>query len=237
VHTRASHHLYLVSKQATPNITPALDTAIRPEKVFLMVSLEMINRAELLHRVLKEAAGVQVQLLKIDDAWDIEHVMTKTMELLEQHEGVTFALNATGGTQAMSIGTFQVFQAYQQPVFFVHPEDDRLIWLQPRDQAAHQLADRVQLPHFLLAHGSTVTSQGAISVLPAYRELAEHLIEHIDYFDHAITTLNWYAAHSPNGQSQPLETKHQQWDALLDLLDRLEMINALKYQSKRDIFQ
>ncbi len=236
MHSQVSNHLYLVSDQATSNITPALDAMIRPDKVFLMVSSEMMRHAELLRIVLKEAAGVEVQLWTIDDAWDIEHVITRTMELLEQHKDDRFTLNATGGTRPMSIGTFQVFQAYQQPVFYVHPQDDRLIWLYPRGQAAHQLADRVRLPHFLLAQGYTVTSQGDVNVLPAYREIAGHLIENIDYFKKAITTLNWYAAHTADGKSSQLQPEHLRWDALLDLLDRLEMIDVLSYQSKHLVF-
>ncbi|MEE9345645.1 MAG: DUF1887 family CARF protein [Methylococcales bacterium] len=234
--SQISNHLYLVSVQATPNITPALDAMIRPDKVFLMVSPEMMRQAELLRGVLKEAAGVEVQLWTIDDAWDIEHVITRTMELLEQHKDDTFALNSTGGTRPMSIGAFQVFQAYQQPVFYVHPLDDRLIWLYPRGLAAHQLADRVRLPHFLLAHGSTLTSQGDVNVLPAYREIAELLIEHIDYFSKAITTLNWYATQTVDRKSPQLKPEHLRWDALLDLLDRLQIIDVVDYQSKHLVF-
>jgi hypothetical protein len=229
---QASSHLYLVSNQATPNITPALDVAIRPDKVFLMVSSEMMDRAELLSQVLSEAAGVQLQLWTIDDAWDIEHIITRTMELLEQFPQEDFALNATSGTKPMSIGTAQVFQAYELPVFYVHPQDDRLIWLYPRNQASHQLADRVKLPHFLLAHGSKITSQGNVSVLPKYREFAEHLIEHLDYYTKAITTLNWYAAHSSDKSSPELKSNHQQWDALIDLIERLQSIDILSYNSK-----
>ncbi len=236
MHSQVSNHLYLVSDQATPNITPALDTMIRPDKVFLMVSPEMMPHAELLRRVLNEAAGVEVLLWTIDDAWDIEHVITRTMELLEHHKDNTFALNSTGGTRPMSIGAFQVFQAYQQPVFYVHPQDDRLIWLYPRGLAAHQLADRIRLPHFLLAHGSTVISQGDLNVLPEYREIAEHLIENIDYFNKALTTLNWYATQTADRKSPRLKPEHLRWDALLDLLDRLQMIDVVDYQSKHLVF-
>ena len=102
MYPQAPNHLYLVSAQSTPNITPALDAKIRPDRVFLMVGLEMMHQAELLLKVLKEAAGVEVQLWTIDDVWDIEHVINRTMELLEQHKDEHFALNATGGTRPMS---------------------------------------------------------------------------------------------------------------------------------------
>ncbi len=229
--SQIANHLYLVSNQATANITPTLDSEIRPDKVFLMFDAEMRICADLLSRVLKEAAGVQVQLWAIDDAWNIEHIITRTMELLEQHQNETFALNATGGTRPMSIGAFQVFQAYQKPVFYVHPEDDRLIWLSPRDQTPHQLADRVRLIHFLQAHGSTIISQGNTSIPPAYQELAEDLISSIDYFDKPVSTLNWYARNAVDGTTPELQSDHLRWGAFLDLLDRLQMIGILHDQS------
>lgn len=229
---KITSHLYLVSHQATANITPTLDDKIRPDNVFLMVSSVMARRAELLSGVLKQVAGVQVHNWMIDDVWDVEHIITRTMELLEQYPDEEFALNATAGTRPMSIGAFQVFQAYQKPVFYVHPEDDRLIWLYPRDQPAHQLADRVRLPQFLHAHGSEIKSQGNSSVLPAYRELAEDLIANINYFDKPVSTLNWYAKQNVNGESTELNSEHLRWDALLDLLDRMEMIEILAIESK-----
>lgn len=228
---KITSHLYLVSHQATANITPTLDDEIRPDNVFLMVNSVMARRAELLSGVLKQVAGVQVQNWMIDDVWDVEHIITRTMELLEQYPDEEFALNATAGTRPMSIGAFQVFQAYQKPVFYVHPEDDRLIWLYPRDQPTHQLADRVRLPQFLHAHGSEIKAQGNPSVLPAYRELAEDLIANINYFDKPVSTLNWYAKQNVNVESTELSSKHLRWDALLDLLDRLEMIEILTVES------
>lgn len=231
--TAINCHLYLVSNLATPNISPALDSVTRPDKVVLMVSADMRNQAELLSRVLSEASGVQLQNWAIEDPWDIEHIITRTMELLEQFQDHRFILNATGGTKPMSIGAFQAFQAYDLPAFYVHPEDDRLIWLHPREHPAHQLADRVKLPHFLLAHGSKVIDQGQVGVLPQYREFAHYLIDNLDYFSHAISTLNWYAANSNEHHSPELELNHQHWDALNDLIDRLETIGILSYKSQR----
>jgi len=231
------NHLYLVSSQTTANITPCLDTAISPDKVFLLVCSEMVHHAELLSSVLKQAAGVQVQFWMIDDAWDVEQIMTRTMELLEQYQDQTFALNATGGTRAMSIGAFQVFYEYEKPVFCIHPEDDRLIWLYPRDQMAHQLADRVRLRHFLLVHGSTVMSRERAHIQPVYREFAENLIAYLDYFDRPVATLNWYACNSLDGASLELSVEQQRWDALLDLLDRLQQLNLVKYTSGRLVFR
>ncbi|MCH9697061.1 MAG: DUF1887 family protein, partial [Gammaproteobacteria bacterium] len=76
-----ANHVYLVSQYTTANISPVLDSLVRPQRVILVVSTDMAKNAELLADVLKQAVGVQVELWMIDDAWDIEHIMTRIMEL------------------------------------------------------------------------------------------------------------------------------------------------------------
>ena len=49
-------HLCLVSAQATPNLTPALDPAIRPRRVILLVSPDMRRRADWLERPFRSGA-------------------------------------------------------------------------------------------------------------------------------------------------------------------------------------
>ena len=46
-----STHLYLVSAQATPNLTPALDSQVAPRRVILLVSPDMHLRADWLERL------------------------------------------------------------------------------------------------------------------------------------------------------------------------------------------
>ncbi len=58
---RFHHHVYLVSGEAAPNITPALDRTLRPGEITLVVSPDMTQRAQWLSRVLKQAAGVTVK--------------------------------------------------------------------------------------------------------------------------------------------------------------------------------
>jgi hypothetical protein len=46
-----STHLYLVSAQATPNLTPALDSQVAPRRVVLLVSPDMHLGADWLERL------------------------------------------------------------------------------------------------------------------------------------------------------------------------------------------
>jgi hypothetical protein len=98
-------HLCLVSAQATPNLTPVLDPALGPQRVILLVSPEMERRAEWLEAVLRRYSVCAARWL-IRDPWDLEHVQTRVLELLEGERGSGeaqgIALNATGGTKPMS---------------------------------------------------------------------------------------------------------------------------------------
>ncbi len=225
--SRFPHHVYLVSEQAAPNITPALDSSVRPDKVTLVVSQGMKQRAEWLSRVLREGAGVEVDHWEVEDAWDIEHLLERFMTLLEQTHPPP-VLNATGGTKPMSIAAFDVFRAYELPVFYVHPHTDDLFWLHSQKLPHHQLEDRIKLRHFLLAYGAEIKSEGSAGVPPVYQQLTEHLILEIERYDRAIATLNWYAATAGDTLESPsLQPKHLQWDEFQELLGQFERAGAL----------
>ncbi|WP_022947122.1 Card1-like endonuclease domain-containing protein [Methylohalobius crimeensis] len=230
------HHVYLVSEQATPNITPALDPAVRPEKVTLVVSGHMQTQAHRLTRVLKEGAGVAVEEWPVADAWDVKHLLDRFLELLEHAEQAP-VLNATGGTKPMSIAAVEVFRAYERPIFYVHPHTDELFWLYPHDFPKHQLADRIKLPHFLLAYGAEIEARGGVQVPPARRALADHLIRNIEHYGQAIRTLNWYAASAGDTLVSPILTPgHRRWPALQELLEGFEQVDALRLEKERIVF-
>lgn len=229
-----STHVYLVSDQATPNISPALDPMIKPEKVILVVSPGMQKYGEGLKNVLTEGAGVKVTLWSVENAWDIEYVREQMMELLDAYENETLILNATGGTRPMSMAAFEVFRVWEKPVFYVHPETDELIWLYPRQRVSHQLADRVKLRHFLVARGTRVEERGTAQIPPAYRDLTARLILRINYFAKAIRTLNYYAYTAAETlRSRPLKTYDLKQDAFADLLTHFARANILARDGTR----
>ncbi|HHJ38412.1 MAG: hypothetical protein AXA67_13240 [Methylothermaceae bacteria B42] len=230
------HHVYLVSEDAAPNITPALDRTLRPTEVTLVVSPDMNQRALWLSRVLKQAAGVKVNTWQVDDAWDVEHLLERFMSLLEQTPSLP-ALNATGGTKPMSIAAFEAFRAYECPVFYVHPFTDELYWLHPQHLPSHQLEDRIKLRHFLMAYGAEIKSEGSSGILPAYQALTEHLIQEIQQYGQVIATLNWYATLAEETLiSPPLQRDHLQWPAFTKLLTRFEDAGVLQIKDACLIF-
>lgn len=139
-------HLILISAQAVANITPILDEQYRPRKVVMLVSDDMRQRADWLESVIRSRVS-HINRWSIDNAWNIEHIRDQVIELLDAYPE-NIALNATGGTKPMSIAAYEVFREFDKPIFYVHPEHDRIIWMHPADQPGGDLADRLKLPEF-----------------------------------------------------------------------------------------
>ena len=172
-------HVILISAQAVPNITPLLDEQFKPKNVVMLVSPDMNQRADWLEAIIK-TKGIKSQRWGISNAWDIEHIRDNVIDLLNQYEGKPMALNATGGTKPMSIAAYDVFRAFDLPIFYVHPDHDRVIWMHPPDRPSHDLADRIKLPEFFSAYGATLTETGdKLGVPAADRELTQTLISEV----------------------------------------------------------
>ncbi len=191
-------HLCLVSAQPTPNLTPVLDPATRPRQVVLLVSRDMEKRAAWLAQVI-EQKGVTVDHWPIDDPFDIEHVQQRVLELLdrlgEPLEEKSVALNATGGTKPMSIAAYEVFRLYELPIFYVHPERDRIVWLYPGEWENRDLENRIRLEAFLAAHGAAVEGQPGRNVPDrALLEVGRQIVEKIGGLQTALGRLNFLAA-------------------------------------------
>lgn len=233
-------HLMLVSDQPTPNLTPAIDQTIKPERVILLVSANMNQRAQWLAEIYRPR-GIQVEHWPIDNAWNIAHIQERVLALLEREntlcEQQALALNATGGTKPMSIAAYEAFRAWELPIYYVHPDQDELIWLYPENQPPHSLEDRVRIKDFLLAHGAQIQNTGTQQVPPTYRELAQRLIDDIDYFADALGVLNWYANSAERDlHSVPLDNRHANFDAFQDLTDAMEAIHLLRVQNGKLVF-
>jgi hypothetical protein len=232
-----SAHLCLVSAQATPNITPVLDPATAPARLILLVSPDMERRAGWLERVLRPRA-IKVERWPIEDAWDVEHVQTRVLELLERERDAigrgSIALNATGGTKPMSIAAYETFRAYGLPIFYVHPEKDRLIWMHPGGRPAVDLENRVRLGSFLMAHGTRVASSKTDGVPEELRDLTASLVTDTRTYRRALGVLNWLANRAEGSLvSPPMESRQLHDEALQTLLDRFANAGILEVRGVR----
>ncbi|WP_374088509.1 Card1-like endonuclease domain-containing protein [Methylomicrobium lacus] len=229
-------HLILVSAQAVPNITPVLDEDFRPDTVILLVSPDMQTRADWLEAVIKRR-GIATRRWPIDDPWDIEHIQSRVIDLLDAQAQQPIALNATGGTKPMSIAAYEIFREFEKPIFYVHPEQDRIVWMYPPKQPGQALADRIKLPEFFQAYGATVTGQGdKLGVPPIYRTLTEDIIGHIGPYEKALATLNFRAARAERSLAADLNDDEMRNGALRQLIDRFESAGVLALEKNRLTF-
>lgn len=230
--TRHHTHLLLISAQAVPNLTPVLDRAFAPAGVILAVSPDMAERADWIEQVLRPR-GVAVERCAIDDAWDIERTRDQLLDLMAEREGQDIALNATGGTKPMSIAAYEIFRQFDQPIFYVHPEQDRIIWLHPAHRPSHPLEDRIRLDAFLQAHGARVVASAEKQGIPSHlRELTAELIAGVDRLQRPLATLNWLANRAERRLQVELESHHQHPD-LLDLIDRFGELDLLQLRGDK----
>jgi hypothetical protein len=228
-------HLCLVSAQATPNITPLIDPQLQPREVIFLVSEDMQERADWLSRVL-QPRGIHIQRELLDNPWDIERIRAQIDHLVTHHpESERMVLNATGGTKPMSIAAYEIFRDYGLPIFYVHPEKDRVIWLQPKGREPVDLADKLRLEDFLNAHGAQV--QGDIhrrACRDQERELTEWLVQKLSHFKKCLPTFNWLVGQAGNSLRSPQLSELNYRDSTLEtLISEFEMAGVLRYQDDR----
>jgi hypothetical protein len=145
------------------------------------------------------------------------------LDIIASYPDGDIALNATGGTKLMSIAAYEAFRSCDLPVFYVHPEHDRLIWLTPKLPEV-DLADRIKLKDYLMAYGaSTVEIPEPTGVIAPIRQLTNQLLSEIDHFANALSTLNYlaYQANNPKLTTE-IEDGPQSNPQLWELLELFE---------------
>ena len=232
--------LCLVSAQPTPNLTPAIDRSMAPRRVILLVSPAMRRQAKWLGDVIA-SRGIQVEQWPIDDPFDIEAIQHSVLSLLEREKALleagAIALNATGGTKPMSIAAYDVFRTYELPIFYVHPEHDRVIWMFPSDWPAHNIEDRLKLEPFLQAHGVTVAGKPARNIPDkALLACGQEIVQAYDRCQKPLGTLNWLAGRA-NRQTLLSERVENDHGSLAELIDIFERYGFLQRANGRLRFQ
>lgn len=227
--TNAKTHLILVSAQPIPNLTPILDDVLKPQKVIMLVSQDMIERSQALETIYK-TRGIRVERCLITDPWNAEQIRYQIQELIDAYPVGDIALNTTGGTKLMSIAAYEVFRTYKQPIFYIHPEHDRLIWLSPK-QPDIDLADRLKLEEYLMAYGSQVDTLDRTGVPENIRQLTQQLVADIDRYAPELGTLNFLALKADNPKlSVPIDDGPLAKPALWQLLELFEQAGLCAIQ-------
>ena len=184
----------LVGDDPIRNLAPILDPQMAPEEVVLVVTPQMQDHASWLEAILRPR-GVKLTRWPVEDAWDLPGVRRSLAQQMARREGETVVLNATGATKPMAFAALDVFRGLSQPVFYVHPKLDQVIWLHhTKAPPPHPLADRMDLQTFFAAHGAKVEAIGNQAGVPKpLRTLTAELVAKVDRFSKPLATLNWLA--------------------------------------------
>lgn len=213
-------HLLLVHDQLIANILPALDEHFRPGRVCLLCAPHFQSQADRLTIILKES-GVDVEHWLLDDPWDLDHIRQRVSEFVTDPARGEIALNVSSGTIPMSLAAFEIFRAAGQPIYYVHPERDYVVWLTPRDTPSFDLADRIRLGAFLQARDLRLVSVKRQGITAPLSELTATLVRRVERHSDALSILNGYAAEAVKVKqftSSPLKNEQLHIPEVLELL-------------------
>lgn len=221
-------HLILVSAQPIPNLTPIFDDTLKPQKVVMLVSNDMLDRSKALENIYKPR-GIGVERYLIENPWNADEIREQVEDLLlTQYPDGGIVLNATGGTKLMSIAAYEAFRSCQLPVFYVHPEHDRLIWMSPKLPDV-DLSDRIKLEDYLMAYGSPVDNLDRSGVREPIRQLTQQLLTDFDRYVDELGTFNYLAMKADNPQlTSEVEDGPQSRPLLWELLELFEAAGLCK---------
>ena len=236
-HPAPQIHVCLVSDQAAANLLPALDPALKPREVVLMVSGKMRARADALESVLREA-GVGVSRVDLADEHDYARLETALLEVASERDGQSIALNVTGGTKLMALAAQAVAVAANWAVFYVDVDTDEVIWLVP-DRHRQPLQQQLRLRHYLGGYGFSL-DEGIERPRREQRhdDLLRTLITQVGSLEQPLAQLNWLAQQAEDRRSLHATLTEQQADsrALDALLQEFEDAGALAKEGAKLIF-
>ena len=227
----------LVSDQAAANLLPALDPALKPREVVLMVSRKMQVRADALTAVLREA-GVITHRVELADEHHYAALEAALLEVASEREGQSIALNVTGGTKLMALAAQAVAVAANWAVFYVDVDTDEIIWLAPTPHR-QPLQQQLRLRHYLGGYGFSLDE--GIQRPPRerrYDDLLRTLVTQVGSLEQPLAQLNWLAQQAEDRRSLQAMLTEQQADsrALEALLREFEDAGALAKEGAKLIF-
>lgn len=229
-------HVCLVSAQATPNLTPALDEQLKPRRMVLVTSPDMRRQSDALAAVVKRK-NIAVERLDIADAYDYAGIEDALLGWLSAHDSDNVALNVTGGTKLMAMAAQAVFGGNGKPIFYVNAETDEVLFLGRRD-LVHRLDARVKLRDYLEAHNYRLTASPTRPEIRAeLRDLTDRLIDRVESAGAALGQINWLAQEAKNSlRSPPLDERQRDSIALHEVIDLFADARVLKSVEGRLVF-
>lgn len=182
------HHLCLVSQQPLPNLLPAIEPAIAAERVWLVTSPDMRERAAWLADEF-ERRGIAHTRIDVPDPWDAQ-ALRATLETRLAEIPHPLLINTTGGTKVMSLVAYELARAHDLPAVYLRPGDQTLIGLHPAPLQPVVLTRPVELDTLLRVHGYTLREASPSHAITAPPALLERLARLASETPAHITDLN-----------------------------------------------
>jgi hypothetical protein len=232
MNTTFQTQIMLVSDQAAPNLLPALDPTLKPEKAVLLVSSKMAKRADALEAVLREV-GIKPSRVLLPDEHNLaalEEVMLQTGSELGT---ASVAVNLTGGTKLMALTAQTIAQMAGWPSFYVDVDTDQIIWLD-KNRPAQALTQQLRLRHYLRGYGFQL-SEGIERPQPnpAWQALVTDLIQNIGSLEEAIGQLNYLSQEAQQTLVHTLSSRQSANHHLDALLRKFEQAQVLKRKGEQ----
>lgn len=184
-------HVCLVSEHLVPNIIFIMHKPTRPTHVVLIVTPQMVGKADHLTRIINRE-GVSVENVVVD-AYDYENVWLQVAEFVESHAAHSIALNITGGTKLMSLAVFDVFREKDLPIFYVDTFNQKIRHL-GRHQHDEDLPNILKSSALLQAYEYGVIKKGAVDLPKKWGDVAFELRRNNHRWERHVRKLNGIVA-------------------------------------------
>lgn len=206
-------HVCLVSAQAAANLLPALDPQLKPERVVLVVSSQMRERAENLSAVMQEA-GIRAEQCELSNEHDYARTESELLELADRLAGQEVLLNITGGTKLMSVAAQSVVHAADWRMFYVDADTDRISWLGRDTPPPQALSEQLRLRHYLKSYGFSLPQGPSRAGMTASQQvLTDTLLCQIGSLEQPLSQLNWLSQMAEERKSLAVQMSPQQTDS------------------------
>jgi hypothetical protein len=136
------------------------------------------------------------------------------------------------------MASYEAFRPYELPVFNLHPERDRVVWLHPRGRVPIDVEDRIGLEAFLAAHGALVSAEIVRDrIAEQALALADDVLRDVDRTTRALRVLNGLAQDAARSlRSEPLDRQQRRDGELMDLIERFAADGHLSHDDGRLVF-
>lgn len=225
----------LVSEQPTPNLTPLVDSNLKPDEVVLITTPEQENSGRLrwLTNVVNNR-GIRVHQASISTAWEYGVIYEELKQHVQKHniDDALLELNITGGTKPMSIAAYQLFyfELNNKSIFYV--QNDQVYWITKQEEETneiHPLVDNLNLRDFMAVHGARIDSMDQTGTQEEIKSLGNTWLRNAHACSLQIGKLNRLANEAEGRRPLTVERSDEDYNdqGLVALIDDLEGLNFI----------